>query len=178
MINLTKRLHTAPNVLYTPSLLHSLPCIIYFPFFLTGILMDSATRFSTSGFFHKSVSSKPLEYPSRAVPNFSNFAEIFAAQVYRRSCWPVAKFATGFVAIGAVVHLDLRISPWIFEKFEMTLHYCYFQGLGGIWFAKKTWSKKSRDTVPLRLCRRMTGFETWELHIAIARHAKPSHTSI
>jgi hypothetical protein len=26
---------------------------------------------------------------------------------------------------------------------------CYFQGLGGRWFMKKTWSKKSLDTVPL-----------------------------
>ncbi len=26
---------------------------------------------------------------------------------------------------------------------------CYYQGLGGRWFMKKTWSKKSRDTVPL-----------------------------
>jgi hypothetical protein len=29
---------------------------------------------------------------------------------------------------------------------------CYFQGLGGIWFMKKTNSKKSPDAVPLNYC--------------------------
>ncbi len=37
---------------------------------------------------------------------------------------------------------------WNFRK-NLNWPYCYFQGLGGRWFMKKTWSKKSRDTVPL-----------------------------
>jgi hypothetical protein len=37
---------------------------------------DSATRFSTSGFFHESVSPKPLSIPSEP---FRKFADIFAA---------------------------------------------------------------------------------------------------
>jgi hypothetical protein len=39
---------------------------------------DSATRFSTSGFFHESVSSKPLIRPDSNI--FEKSAEIFAAQ--------------------------------------------------------------------------------------------------
>ncbi len=54
-------------------------------------------------------------------------------------------FATGVNNTGA---------PWaanisaIFRK-KSKWPWCYFQGLGGTWFMKKTWSKKSRDTVPL-----------------------------
>ncbi len=47
-----------------------------------------------------------------------------------------------------VVHLELRISPWIFEK-KSKPPLWYTQGLGGNWFMKKTRSRKSRGTVPL-----------------------------
>ncbi len=60
------------------------------------------------------------------------------------SMTPVVKFVRGDVDTG--VHLYLWISPRKNSKWP----YCYFQGLGGRWFIKKTWSKKSRDTVPLR----------------------------
>ncbi len=42
------------------------------------------------------------------------------------------------VSLVPVVHLNLQISPRIFETRAW-----------GRWFMKKTWSKKSRDTVPL-----------------------------
>jgi hypothetical protein len=45
-----------------------------------------------------------------------------------------------------VVHHDLQNFPWIFEKIQND---CYFQGLGGRCFMKKTWSKKFCDSVPL-----------------------------
>ncbi len=62
------------------------------------------------------------------------------------------KFAAGFVDNGGNlppvsttpgVHLDLRISPRIFEKIWNDPN-VIIRGLG-----EKTWSKKSRDTVPL-----------------------------
>ncbi len=34
------------------------------------------------------------------------------------------------------------------KKSEITLMLVFFQGLGGRWFMKKTWSKKSCDTFP------------------------------
>jgi hypothetical protein len=50
--------------------------------------------------------------------------------------------------VSPVVHLDLRISPRIFEK-NLDDPYVIFRGLGEGDLWKKTWSKKSRDTVPL-----------------------------
>ncbi len=47
-----------------------------------------------------------------------------------------------------VVHLDLRISPRIFEKIRNGLNGILF-GWGETDSMKKTRSKKSRDTVPL-----------------------------
>ncbi len=64
--------------------------------------------------------------------------------------WPPASTTP----VVPVVHLDLWISLQIFEK---KWPYYYFQELGGSWFMKKTWSKKSCDTVPLR------GKETFEM---------------
>jgi hypothetical protein len=81
-----------------------------------------------------------------------------------------AKFAAGVVATGGkfaagvvdtvsnfaasvvtpMVHLDFRISPQIFETFETVL--MRYSGDGGKLIHKKTRSKKSRDTVPLRRC--------------------------
>ncbi len=56
------------------------------------------------------------------------------------------------VSLISVVHLDSRISPRIFEKIRNGLNvwYLILWGGGGNWFMKKTKSKKSRDTVPLR----------------------------
>jgi hypothetical protein len=75
------------------------------------------------------------------------------------------KFATGVVDTGGkiaagvvdvppvslipVVHLDSRISPRIFEKNSKRSKWNSL-GLGGNRFMKKTRSKKSRDTVPLK----------------------------
>jgi hypothetical protein len=47
-----------------------------------------------------------------------------------------------------VVHIELRISPRIFEKIRNGPK-GYTQGLGGNRFMKKTRSRKSRGTVPL-----------------------------
>ncbi len=41
---------------------------------------DSVTRFSTSSFFHESVSPKPLSIPIGSFEFFRKFAEILAAQ--------------------------------------------------------------------------------------------------
>ncbi len=49
------------------------------------------------------------------------------------------------VSTTPVVHLQPWISPWIFEKI-----WNGFNGIGGNWFMKKTRSKKSCGTVPLR----------------------------
>ncbi len=58
------------------------------------------------------------------------------------------KFATGVTA--PVEHLDLRISPRIFEKIETVL--MEYSGAGGkLIHEKNTRSKKSRDTVSLRI---------------------------
>ncbi len=60
--------------------------------------------------------------------------------------WYRRQFATGVNDTGG--------EPWLanisanFRK-NSKLSKCYFKGLGGRWFLKKTWSKKSRDTVPL-----------------------------
>ncbi len=71
----------------------------------------------------------------------------------------VTTFAAGVVDTGsnfATGVVDTCGAPWLanscanFRK-NWKWPYCYFQGLGQRWFMKKTWSKKSRDTVPLRL---------------------------
>ncbi len=53
------------------------------------------------------------------------------------------------VSTTLVVNLELRISPRIFEKIRKSL-YGILLGLGGNLFMKKTRSKKSHDTVPLK----------------------------
>jgi hypothetical protein len=56
------------------------------------------------------------------------------------------KFATGVVDTGGAPWLaNISENFWKNSKWS----YCCYQGLGGRWFMKKTWSKKSRDTVPL-----------------------------
>ncbi len=76
-------------------------------------------------------------------------------QQHKRNWWqnlpqvsliPVANFPP--VSLTPVVHLDLRISPRIFEKIRNDTN-VIFRGLGEGDLWKKTWSKKSRDTVPL-----------------------------
>jgi hypothetical protein len=52
------------------------------------------------------------------------------------------------VSTTPVVNLELRISPRIFKKFETVL--MGYSGAGGNLLMKKTRSKKSRDTVPLK----------------------------
>jgi hypothetical protein len=68
--------------------------------------------------FYESISPKPLSIPLRPFRIFRKFAEIFAAQgalmVSTTPVVPVAKFAAGVLI--PVVHLELRISPRIFEK--------------------------------------------------------------
>jgi hypothetical protein len=54
------------------------------------------------------------------------------------------------VSLIPVVHLDLRISPQIFEKIWNGPN-GILQSRGWNWFMKKTRSKKSRDIVPLSL---------------------------
>jgi hypothetical protein len=64
------------------------------------------------------------------------------------------------VSLIPVVHLDLRISPRIFEKFRNDPN-VIFRGLGEDDSSKKPEAKKSRDTIPLNVhC---------TIHIRIAR---------
>ncbi len=62
------------------------------------------------------------------------------------SMTPVANLPP--VSLIPVVHLDLRISPQIFEKFRNDLN-VIIRGLGEGDSCKKTWNKKSCETVPL-----------------------------
>ncbi len=80
----------------------------------------------------------------------------------------VAKFAAGVVDIGgkfATGVTDTGGAPWlanISKNFRKNLKWplCYFQGLGGRLFMKKTWSKKSRDTVPLNASAKSACWQT------------------
>ncbi len=84
----------------------------------------------------------------------------------------VAKFAAGVVDTGgkfATGVNDTSGAPWpanISANFQKNSKWpeCYFQGLGGRWFMKKTWSKKSRDTVPLS---RRVAIDCWLLRMEI-----------
>jgi hypothetical protein len=60
-------------------------------------------------------------------------------------------FATG---VTRMVHLMLRISPQIFEKIWNGPNGILWGGGGENWFMKKTWCRKSRDTVPLIDCKK------------------------
>ncbi len=84
---------------------------------------DSVTRFSTSGFFHESVSPKLLKYVVD----------------------PRGKFATS----GAPWLANISANFEKIKKFEMVLMGYSVAG-GKLIHEKKTRSKKSRDTVPLR----------------------------
>ena len=68
-------------------------------------------------------------------------------QICRRCRWYWRQFATGVVDTGGAPWLA-NISANFLKNLKWS--YCYYQGLGGRWFMKQTWSKKSRDTVPLR----------------------------
>jgi hypothetical protein len=52
------------------------------------------------------------------------------------------------VSTTPVVHLELRISPRIIEKFETVL--MVYSGAWGKLIHEKTRSRKSRDTIPLK----------------------------
>jgi hypothetical protein len=65
----------------------------------------------------------------------------------------VAKGTSGKFAAGVSDTGDAPwagISPSISKKFEKAL-VVYSGGLGGTWFMKKTWSRKSHGTVPSTL---------------------------
>ncbi len=72
--------------------------------YIIDLIRDSVTRFFTSGFFHESVSPQPPGTPLVPFRIFRKFAEIFASQ------------GAPPVSTTPVVHLELRISPRIFEK--------------------------------------------------------------
>ncbi len=54
------------------------------------------------------------------------------------------------VSTKPVVHLELRISHWIFEK-KLNCTIGMLRGLGETVSRKKTWIRKSRGTVPLKV---------------------------
>jgi hypothetical protein len=59
-------------------------------------------------------------------------------------------FHLPLVSATPVVKLELRISPRILEKIRNGLNGIRYSGAGGKLIHKKTRSKKSRDTVPLK----------------------------
>ncbi len=69
---------------------------------------DSAKRFSTSFIFHDSLFPKPLSIPLGAFQTFSKIRR----DIHSSKLIPAANLPP--VALKLV--LDLRISPWIFEK--------------------------------------------------------------
>ena len=75
-------------------------------------------------------------------------------QICRRCRWYRRQFATGVIDTGGKFATGVGVAnnSANFRK-NSKWPYCYYQGLGGRWFMKKTWSKKSRDTVPLRILR-------------------------
>ncbi len=92
---------------------------------------DSVTRFFASCFFHESSSPKLLKITLGSFRFFWKFAVIFASQ----DALPVSTTP--------VVHLELRIFSRIFKKNS--------KRPSGTWRKRihaKTWSRKSRDTVP------------------------------
>ncbi len=93
------------------------------------------------------VSLTPVENLPPVSTTLANLVEKPAAISPLVSLTPLANLPP--VSLIPVVHLDLRLSLWIFEK-NLKRSYCNTLGLGGNWFIKKTRSKKSRDTVPLR----------------------------
>ncbi len=70
------------------------------------------------------------------------------------------------VSLILVVHLDLQISPGA-VNFRKNLKWLCFQWLEGRWFMKKTWSKKSCDTVP-----KINKFLVWKW---LRSQLKPAH---
>jgi hypothetical protein len=62
----------------------------------------------------------------------------------------VAKFTTGVVDTGAVVHLGLQISPWIVEK-NFIWPWCYFQELREDDSWKKSEAKKISWYCPFKV---------------------------
>jgi hypothetical protein len=94
---------------------------------------DSATRFSTSGFFINQSPQSPSVSHQGRFKFFRKFGEIFAAQdaprpvsltlvanllqVSTTSAVPVANVTP--VSLIPMVYLDLRISPRIFEKIRI-----------------------------------------------------------
>jgi hypothetical protein len=91
-------------------------------------LKASATRFSTSGFIHESVSPKPLSLPLGPFRIFQNspVANLLPVSATNFSTGTPAVLVANLppVSLTPVAHLDLRKSPRIFEKFEMTLMIC------------------------------------------------------
>ncbi len=63
-------------------------------------------------------------------------------------CHEIFDFDTGQPICHRCRWLYLRITPRIFEKIRKPK--CNFQTLGGRWFMKKTWNKKSCDTVLIK----------------------------
>ncbi len=93
--------------------------------------------------FDESVSRKSLIIPLGPFRIFR-----YRRQICRRCRWHRWQINLSLVSLIPVVHLDLRISPRIFEKIWNGLNGILW-GWGGNWFMEKTRSKKSRDTVPL-----------------------------
>ncbi len=95
-------------------------------------------------------------------PDYTSTVSIFCrkfADIFAASLRPVAKLplvsttwwqSLPLMSFIPVLHFDLRISPWIFEKVRNS-PIVIFRGLGEDDLRKKIWSKKSRDTVPLKV---------------------------
>jgi hypothetical protein len=101
---------------------------------------DNVTRFSTFGFFHESVSPKPLSIPPGPFRIFSKIAEIFAAQGGKWKKSSIIKVL--IILIGHLGEVELTYR-YIFA-FKLTLRshwYCTFTCENLRKFSKK--SKRS-----------------------------------
>ncbi len=108
--------------------------------------MDSTTRFFISGFFSWISFPRAPEYPIRTVSNFfENSWRYLQLKVQRHQQWQNLPP----VSLIPVVHWLANISA-NFQKNLIKL-FDPFQELGGRWFMKKTWNKKSRIHCLLKL---------------------------
>ncbi len=94
--------------------------------------------------------------------NFNNFiwSPLFGHKNFNNFIWsPLGSRGNIYINFCLQVHFQVSavwycsnmLPPVSLIPVAICHRHRYYQGLGGRWFMKKTWSKKSRDTVPLKL---------------------------
>ncbi len=161
---------------------------------------DSVTGFFVSGFFHESSSPKPLKI---TLGSFQIFFLIHG-DICKWRCTAGGKFSTGINDTGSKFCHRYRWGWYrrctssceylreLSKKFETAL---MLSGAWGNWFTYKTWSRKSRGTVPLKGSGKITTasstpttnlrssinntsgqtFNSWDLHWTWWRRRRQQH---